>query len=53
VAVSDIESLYAEYRNTGVIHPCGALEEKPWGSKEFVALDLDGNGLFFSEHKGN
>jgi len=49
VAGSDIESLYAEYSEAGVIHPNGILEEKPWGGKEFVALDLDGNGLFFFE----
>jgi hypothetical protein len=39
VAVSDIESLYAEYKQAGVIHPNGTLEEKPWGGKEFVAPD--------------
>ncbi len=45
----DIETLYAEYQQAGVIHPNGTLEEKPWGLKEFVALDMDGNGLFFFE----
>jgi catechol 2,3-dioxygenase-like lactoylglutathione lyase family enzyme len=49
VAVNDIETLYAEYQQAGVIHPNGLLEEKPWGLKEFVALDLDGNALFFFE----
>ncbi len=49
VAVEHIETLYAEYQQAGVIHPNGALEEKPWGMKEFVALDIDGNGLFFFE----
>ncbi|GIV64626.1 MAG: bleomycin binding protein [Bellilinea sp.] len=51
VAVSDIETIYAEYKQAGVVHPNGALEEKPWGGREFVALDLDGNGLFFFEDK--
>jgi catechol 2,3-dioxygenase-like lactoylglutathione lyase family enzyme len=49
VAVTGIEALYVEYQQAGVIHPNGALEEKPWGMKEFVALDMDGNALFFFE----
>lgn len=49
VSVDDIETLYMEYERAGVIHPNGMLEEKPWGVKEFVALDVDGNGLFFFE----
>lgn len=49
IAVDNIESLYKEYQQAGVIHPNGALQEKPWGGKEFVALDMDGNGLFFFE----
>ncbi|WP_298820164.1 bleomycin resistance protein [Chloroflexus sp.] len=52
IAVDNIEALYAEYRQAGVIHPNGMLEEKPWGGKEFVALDRDGNGLFFFEYRG-
>lgn len=49
VKVENIEAIYAEYQRAGVIHPNGALELKPWGVKEFVALDLDGNGLFIFE----
>ncbi len=51
IAVNEIEALYAEYQQAGVIHPNGALEQKPWGVTEFVALDLDGNGLFFFEEE--
>ncbi len=47
--VRDIEAVYTEYSRAGVIHPNGALETKPWGGREFVALDADGNGLFFFE----
>lgn len=49
IAVDNIEELYEKYQQAGVIHPNGALAEKPWGRKEFVALDIDGNGLFFFE----
>jgi hypothetical protein len=34
-----------------VIHPNGLLEEKPWGGREFVILDLDGNGIFIFEEE--
>lgn len=51
IAADDIETLYAEYMRAGVIHPNGALEEKPWEVKEFVALDMDGNGIFFFEER--
>lgn len=49
VKVENVEAIYAEYQDAGVIHPNGALALKPWGIKEFVALDLDGNGLFIFE----
>jgi len=49
IHVRQIEALYDAYCEQGVIHPNGALETKPWGMKEFVALDRDGNGLFFQE----
>ena len=46
VETTDIEAFYAECLAAGVVHPNGALETKPWGLKEFVILDLDGNGIF-------
>ncbi len=52
VAVDDIEALYTEYSQAGIIHPNGILEEKPWGLREFVTLDLDGNGIFFFNEGG-
>ena len=47
--VSGIDELYQAYHAQGVIHPNGALETKPWGFREFTALDGDGNGLVFAE----
>ncbi len=52
LGVDDIETLYAEFSAAGVVHPNGALEEKPWGGREFVILDLDGNGIFIFEEEG-
>jgi catechol 2,3-dioxygenase-like lactoylglutathione lyase family enzyme len=51
LGVEDIEMLYDEFLGSGVIHPNGALEEKPWGGREFVILDLDGNGIFIFEEE--
>ena len=47
--VEGINALYAELEAKGVIHPQGPLEAKPWGTKEFVALDVDGNALRFAQ----
>lgn len=49
INVIHIAQLYAEYQQCQIIHPNGSLATKPWGMNEFVALDLDGNGLFFQE----
>jgi hypothetical protein len=32
-----------------VIHPAEPLETKPWGMRQFSALDLDGNRLTFAQ----
>jgi catechol 2,3-dioxygenase-like lactoylglutathione lyase family enzyme len=42
-----IESLYQELSAAEVIHPNGALSDTPFGTREFTALDLDGNALAF------
>src|SRR5580700_8824223 len=39
IAVKEIEALYAEFQHRGgIVHPNGALQSKPWGSKEFSAI---------------
>ncbi len=50
IRVNDIEKWYESllYQNIA-IHPNGALEEKPWGQKEFSLLDPDHNLLTFGE----
>jgi hypothetical protein len=38
-AVQGIEAMYAEYqKHGGKVHPNGALQTKPWGTKEFAAI---------------
>ncbi len=47
IEVEHIDALYAEYSARNLIHPNGALQVHPWGTKEFTVLDHDGNGLTF------
>lgn len=49
VAVDDSTALCARYRAAGVLHPNGALSDKPYGLREFAVLDLDGNLITFFE----
>ena len=50
IRTNDINELYQTLLNNNTpIHPNGALEEKPWGQKEFALLDPDHNLLTFGE----
>src|SRR5271165_6264395 len=41
--VKNIEAHYAEYKSRGgKVHPNGDLQSKPWGTKEFAAIDPNG-----------
>jgi hypothetical protein len=42
--------MYAEYqRRGGKVHPNGPLQTKPWGTKEFGAIDPNGVCVTFQE----
>ncbi len=45
--VDDVDGLFEEYRTKDVFHARTALQDTPWGTREFAFFDLDGNGLFF------
>jgi hypothetical protein len=48
--VNGIEALYAEYRRRGgQVHPNGPLQTKPWGTREFAAIDPNGVCVTFQE----
>jgi uncharacterized glyoxalase superfamily protein PhnB len=50
LAVKGIEALYAEYQKRGgKVHPNGSLQTKPWGTKEFAAIDPNGVCVTFQE----
>ena len=43
LSVKGIEAMYAEYQKRGgVVHPNGSLQTKPWGTREFAAIDPNG-----------
>jgi hypothetical protein len=50
IQVTGIDALYA---GTGpaIIHPNAKLENKPWGTREFGILDINGNLIPFVEYK--
>ena len=48
--VKGVEELYAEYqRRGGQVHPNGRLQSKPWGTKEFGAIDPNWVCVTFQE----
>jgi RimJ/RimL family protein N-acetyltransferase len=49
--VRGVDALHAEYQAAGVVQPGddGKLQLRPWGSREFIARDRDGNALHFAE----
>ncbi len=50
IRTDDIESIYQEFLDRGIsVHPNAPLELKPWGQKEFSALDPDSNLLTFGQ----
>ncbi len=53
LAVKGIEAIYAEYQERGgKVHPNGPLQTKPWGTKEFSAIDPNGVCVTFQEQAG-
>ena len=50
ISVEGIDAYYAEYQERGgEVHPNGKLEMKPWGSREFGAIDPNGVCVTFRE----
>ncbi len=49
VAVDDVDALWVELRDSGVLHPASrdGVTETDFGSREFATHDLDGNLLTF------
>ena len=49
IEVADIDALFAELKRAGVLHGVSdpGVSVTEWGTREFAALDLDGNLLAF------
>jgi len=48
--VKGVEEFYLEYqRRGGRVHPNGKLQVKPWGTREFAAIDPNGVCVTFQE----
>lgn len=48
--VEGIEAMYVDYQKRGgAVHPNGPLQTKPWGTKEFGAIDPNGVCVTFQE----
>lgn len=45
--IADVDALFAEYQDKDVFHANTALQDTPWGTREFAFYDGDGNALFF------
>jgi catechol 2,3-dioxygenase-like lactoylglutathione lyase family enzyme len=44
---ADIEALYREYQASGVTF-FQPLKDEPWGARDFIVSDIDGNLLLFA-----
>ena len=49
IKVADIDPLYREYADKGLVLKGGHLEEKPWGSRDFGIYDCNMAALVFFE----
>jgi len=45
VFVTGIDGFYEDCKRVNVVHPNGALTNKPYGLREFAILDCDGNQI--------
>lgn len=50
IRVKDVDQLYEEMKQAGVVHPNGPIANKPWNIREFAILDEDGNMIKFGEN---
>jgi catechol 2,3-dioxygenase-like lactoylglutathione lyase family enzyme len=53
IAVDDVDALFSELQAAGVLHPVsvGGPDDTAWGTREFAALDADGNLVTFFQRR--
>lgn len=53
IEVKGIDELFTEYESSGVLYDSNAfVQQMPWGTREFSALDLERNLLTFYQRPG-
>jgi len=53
IQVDRVDEVYAELQAASVLHPSdpGGARDTTWGTREFAALDLEGNLLTFFQRR--
>lgn len=52
--VDDLDAFYAEYQQRGgIVHPNGRVQVKPWGTREFSAIDPNGVCVTFQADRAS
>jgi catechol 2,3-dioxygenase-like lactoylglutathione lyase family enzyme len=51
IEVTGVDELYGRCAGVAVVHPNGTIHDTPWGTREFGALDPDGNLVTFFEER--
>jgi len=49
INVTEVDKLYAEYKQHDIIHPNGELQVMPWEMKQFTIVDNNGNLIHIGE----
>jgi catechol 2,3-dioxygenase-like lactoylglutathione lyase family enzyme len=49
INVTEVDELYKEYTEQGIVHPNGKLKNMPWQMRQFSILDNNGNIIHFGE----
>ena len=53
IAVDAVDALFERCLAADIVHPNGALSERPWGTRDFTVLDPSGVGVTFWEREGS
>ncbi|MGH9847096.1 MAG: bleomycin resistance protein [Blastocatellia bacterium] len=49
IGMEGVDELYRVVQPLGIVHPNGAIEDMPWGTREFGITDPDNNLVTFFE----
>lgn len=49
IRVTQVNQLYMEFLEAGIIHPNGRIKDMPWNMRQFSVLDNNGNLIHFGQ----